>query len=267
MQKLNIRQLRNIQLEILTDIDRFCQEHEINYSLCGGTLLGAVRHKGYIPWDDDIDIMMVRPDYERFMSLYVSEDNYMIDFSKEKGYRETFVKICRKDTLMVDQLLQRTELGINIDLFPIDGVPSENPQAYVQNIVFLKERIARFCPYYKLLKQRKIKMYWLLKFMTKRLINLNFKPILKLKSEFNDILKSNNFIDSKYAGVISGSYGVKEIVNKDVFLNFELLEFEGRKFSAISNYDEYLSSIYGDYMVLPPMDKRYNPHCYDAFLL
>jgi lipopolysaccharide cholinephosphotransferase len=265
MRELTVQELRSIQLEILEEVSLFCQEHKIRYSLCGGTLLGAVRHKGYIPWDDDIDIMMPRADYDRFVSIYSSSKNYVFDFSQEKGYRETFVKICRRNTCMIDGLLNRNDLGVNIDLFPIDGVPSDNTQSYVQNILNFKEKIAKYCPYYIGLRGSRIR--WFVKYIIKRLISFNFTPILKYKAQFSEMLRSSDFETCNFAGVISGSYGFREVVPQSVFLSYQLLDFENRKFYSIENYDEYLRSIYGDYMALPPEEKRIAPHNYKAYVL
>lgn len=263
MKEIDGTQLRVIQLDILMDIDRFCRENNIRYSLCGGTLLGAVRHQGYIPWDDDIDIMMPRPDYEKFIKTYSSETDYLIDFIKEEGYRETFVKICREGTLMIDALLGRGGFGVNIDLFPIDGVPEKSPLKYVDDVLRFKEKIAKFCPYYKIMSTNR--GVWFAKYIVKRLTCFQFMSILHLKQKFNEMLINNAFEDNSLAGVISGSYGYREVVDKDVFLQYDDMSFEGSYFKCIKRYDEYLTSIYGDYMTLPPEEKRLAHHYYKSY--
>lgn len=265
MEELTIQELRNIQLDILQNVDEFCHKHGIRYSLCGGSLLGAVRHQGYIPWDDDIDIMMPRPDYEKFIKTYSSETDYLIDFIKEEGYRETFVKICRKGTLMIDALLGRGGFGVNIDLFPIDGVPEKSPLKYVDDVLRFKEKIAKFCPYYKIMSTNR--GVWFAKYIVKRLTCFQFMSILHLKQKFNEMLINNAFENNSLAGVISGSYGYREVVDKDVFLQYCDMQFEGFSFKCISRFDEYLSSIYGDYMMLPPKDKQVAPHHYKVYQL
>ena len=120
MRKVGLEEMKRIQLEILDDVDRFCRETGLRYSLCGGTLLGAVRHKGYIPWDDDIDILMPREDYETFIRTYRSDKNTVLDLRKEGTTVEVVVKVSRNGTWMTDQTLGRTLWGINIDIFPVD---------------------------------------------------------------------------------------------------------------------------------------------------
>lgn len=111
------------------------------------------------------------------------------------------------------------------------------------------------------------KLVWCIKFIIKRILSCQFNSILKIKDELDRLLKKYSFEDSTYAGVISGSYGYKEVVNKKVFLEYEQIQFEGAYYRAIVNFDEYLRSIYGEYWILPPEGSRSNPHNYKAFTL
>ena len=124
-----ISELRSIQLNILKHIDVFCKQNSIKYFLSGGTMIGAVRHHGYIPWDDDIDIMMLRDDYERFISLYTQKDSskYRLRYYKhDQSFTFPFVKIDDSDTLVVENVINKVnDMGINVDLFPIDVVPND----------------------------------------------------------------------------------------------------------------------------------------------
>ena len=118
--RLTVEECKGIQLDILKSIDQFCREKQIRYSLGYGSLIGAIRHGGYIPWDDDIDLIMPRPDYDRFLSEYASEQNEVLDMETSGLCVETFAKVCRKGTLMVDRELKRSLWGVNVDIFPID---------------------------------------------------------------------------------------------------------------------------------------------------
>jgi len=134
MRLVDLTELRTIQQEILDDVDRFCKDRGLHYSLGGGTLLGAVRHKGYIPWDDDIDINMPRTDYEAFASSFRSDQNEVIDLRYHPACREICLKVVRKGTRMVDVELGRCLWGINIDIFPIDGYPNDDLFRIIANI-------------------------------------------------------------------------------------------------------------------------------------
>lgn len=141
MKEINVYELKKIQLEILDDIHRFCIQESLTYSLAYGTLLGAIRHHGYIPWDDDIDIMMPRRDYERFINLYKSNTNEVLDLRKSDTTIEMFLKICRKGSIMIDTTLKRSLWGINIDVFPIDGIPDGGD--HCDQIVFLRNQLPK----------------------------------------------------------------------------------------------------------------------------
>lgn len=263
MNEITTSQMKGIQLEILADIDKFCKDHSIRYSLCGGSLLGAIRHRGYIPWDDDIDLMMPRVDYDRFVKVYQSSRNYIMDFSLSDSFRETFVKVCRQGTVMVDDLLERSSFGVNVDIFPIDGVPKQNPHEYVMDIICQKETIAKYCAYYK--KMRRNRFVWFVKYLVKRITSLYFGSVISKKSALENHLRSCLIENSSFAGVITGSYGTREIVDSSVFDCFEDMMFEDLRVSCISAYDTYLTSIYGDYMKLPPEDKRKSHHNYKVY--
>ena len=262
MKKLSLEELKRIQLEILEDVHEFCTTNGISYSLCGGTLLGAVRHKGYIPWDDDIDLMMPRKDYERFVETYSSETNYLQDLRKDGNTVEIALKVCRKGTLMTDVTLGRSLWGVNIDIFPIDGVPSD-AQSHCEKILSMRQTLARICPFYRVV--RKHKLLWFIKYCLKRIIYPYKGDTIKLKNEIDELGASYSIDETNQGGVILGSYGIKEVVPSPVFSTVSSLSFEGKDYPAIKDYNTYLTSIYGDYMKLPPLEKQVSHHLYDAF--
>ena len=262
--KIALSELRAIQLEILDEVDGFCKSHGIRYSLCGGTLLGAVRHHGYIPWDDDIDLMMPRDDYERFICEYRSDRNELTDLRKHEATVELCVKVCRKGTRMVDHMLGRSLWGINIDIFAVDGVPDD----FIPHCLGLLKRrklLAGICPFYKVIPRRKA--LWFAKYLLKRLAHPYPGSCLDLKNEIDRTSSQYSLSSCDKGGVILGSYGVKEVVPATVFLKYSTLHFEGRSYPTILDTDTYLSAIYGNYMQLPPEEKRVAPHLYDAFVL
>lgn len=263
MRKIDLNELRSIQLDILSEVDEFCKKKGIRYSLCGGTLLGAVRHKGYIPWDDDIDIMMPREDYDRFAREFCSERSVLQDLREDPDVIEFFLKVFRKKTMMRDIRFGRNLWGIYIDVFPIDGAP-ESFLEHCNHILELRDRLPRVCPFYKTVSRNKV--LWFAKYIFKRMAFPFYGSVLDIKKEIETVARSAPFETSPNAGVILGSYGVREVVKKSVFDTYIDLPFEGKMFPAIKEFDIYLRAIYGDYMTLPPVEQRVTHHYYDSFV-
>lgn len=264
MRKITVSEMKEIQLSILDDIHNFCVENNIRYSLSGGTLLGAIRHKGYIPWDDDIDLMMPRPDYNRFCKLYSSEKNELVDLSKIDSCVEMFVKVYRKGTVMYDSFFHRELFGVNIDIFPIDGTPKEETITYVNNILKKRAFLPKICPFYKTSKSKRLLNFF--KYLLKKLYYFSYYDIAYLKNQINDEIQKYNFEQSEYAGAILGSNGIKELIHRKNFDKYISLPFEGREYLAIAGYDIYLTSLYSDYMTLPPLEQRISHHLYDVYI-
>ena len=262
MRILEPEEIKSVQMELLDEFHRFCVANELRYSLCGGTMLGAVRHKGYIPWDDDIDLMMPREDYDRFLSLYKSKDYYIIDLSKSSTCTEQFSKLCKADTCMVDVVFKRNQWGVNIDVFPIDGLP-EDTAAHAERIRAIHKTIMEICPYYKVAGKSKALLF--LKYCVKRAAHFNSKDILSLKSELTRIAHENMPDDSPYSTVLYGDFIVYPFPS-DLFKDYKEIEFEGKKYMCIADTHQYLNKVYGDYMKLPPKEKQITHHSYDSFI-
>ena len=261
--KLTDLELRTIQLELLKDVHMFCQENGIRYSLAGGSLLGAVRHHGYIPWDDDIDLMMPREDYERFASTYHSACNEVLDLRENSCDVEIFIKVSRKGTRMVDLVEGRCMWGVNIDIFPIDGAP-EDSYLHGFKIMRMRRKLSRICPYY-MAGGKTNRALGMAKYLMKRILYPYFGSAKQLKREIDTLAASYKLDNSQEAGVLLGSYGIREICPAKTFLRYSHILFEGEMYSTIVDYDTYLSAIYGDYMKLPPVEKRISHHLYDTF--
>ena len=267
MRQLSIDELKAIQLDLLDEVHSFCMAHGLRYSLTGGSLIGSIRHKGYIPWDDDIDIMLPRPDYEQFLQLYRSKDNEAVDLMKSDLCVETFCKVCRKGTIITDPELKRSLWGVNIDLFPVDGFSSSEEQAkcHFDRLQSYNENLGVYCPFFRTVGDNKA--FWLAKYVLKRIIHFYPHSYRHFKSEFLHALLSQPFDDSQFVALYCGGDGWREVMPKNIFEKYMDTEFEGRSYRIIAHYDDYLRRVFGDYMQLPPENERCNKHRYDYYIL
>lgn len=266
MRKIELEELKQIQLQILDEVVAFCDKHQIRYFLMAGTLLGAVRHQGYIPWDDDIDIGMLREDYERFLELYSKEqgDYYIYTHRLKPKCTFPFMKVCLKNTLVKEELLGTDEeYGINIDIFPIDSISSKDGGEVVREILSLLRQ--------RHLKVANLSAYWEKRdklFLVRAILKgaLSFISYEKIFTKIDLILQKEAKYSSTYKGNILWGYGERELVNPNIFEKFVQVTFEGKQYLAPEKYDDWLTAVYGDYMQLPPAEKRVSNHTIEAFL-
>lgn len=260
MKIIELEELKRIQLDILTEVDKFCSDNQIRYSISGGTLLGAVRHRGYIPWDDDIDIMMPRPDYDRFIHTFQSQgDLWVQTYMSDESYWQPFAKVINSKTVLEESSLRT---GVFINIFPIDGMPDEKT---TQKLVDRRTHLVFKDLYYdsktyRFKKGNRVILY--LKYLIKKFLSKGRDYAIK---ELEAISRKYPFETSDYAGCIMWGYGLKERMPRTVFESYSKIEFEGRFFSCVANYDKYLSSLFGDYMKLPLVDERISHHHFIAY--
>lgn len=265
MKKLTFEEIKDLQLEILDDLHDFCVKNNIRYSLGGGTLLGAVRHKGYIPWDDDIDLVMPRPDYERFLKEYKPKSEfYQLSHHKNNPhFVSAFAKIYDTRTLIIGPNLIDDQM-VFIDIFPLDGMPDENGiDDYLEEVAQYIHKIRKVGKYHLFAKSRKDKIAFFIKYIIKR-ISLPGRD--KLFCNLETVLKNYSFENSDFAGLTGGSYGKKEWMPKNIFEHYQLAEFEGKKYCVITQSIKYLETVYGDWQKLPPPEKRIPLHTFEAFM-
>lgn len=257
MKLISLDELKIIQLDLLQKTADFCEKNGLRYFLCGGTLIGAIRHKGYIPWDDDIDIAMPRPDYEMFVKTFNNPENYyqVASLETDTNYSYSFAKVFDNRTVL-KELHYLGDIGVYIDIFPADGVKEVSQ---IRKIMLL----------HKFLNTKRANYYK--RSVLKMIINTFGKLLLLPFSAHQIAIWMDNearryaFGSLPMAGVIVNPLGLGEMIDKSVFDSDIYQEFEGRKYRIPIGYDKWLRSIYGDYMQLPPVEHRVTHHTFEAW--
>ena len=269
MKEISIEELKNIQLDLLCAFDKICGENNLRYSLGGGTLLGAVRHKGYIPWDDDLDVMMPRPDYDKFIAISLNGGVPfgLKAFKTDNNYVDLSSKIFSWGTVIEDNAVyaENASIGVNIDVFVIDGLGDTYKKAKKAfKATSFKRNLLVAAQWKNFFRSKTHAWYYepfrFAFFLLSRFVNKS-KLFASVQRKYTKI----DFNKVSYAGAVGGSYREKEILPQKVFTEYIELPFENYKFKAIAAYDTYLSSIYGDYMKLPPEEKRISHHTFKAY--
>lgn len=259
MKVIEIEELKQLQIEILDDIVSFCEEHGLRYFLAYGTLLGALRHNGYIPWDDDIDIHMPRPDYEKFIALYNqrTSPNSVVTHEKEKRYHVPFAKVYRKGTIVKEYFYKQSVFGAYIDIFPLDGIKKRSQAWWCGQLIrciYIKTFI--FCEPQSLARKLRLAVTKFILFPFSEHFILSRIRKISLKHKYEECEQVCSF---------GSRTAVREILPRAVFDTHTMLAFEGKEYRAPKGYDRYLSQKYGSYMTLPPEEKRISTHDSQAF--
>lgn len=269
---MSLNEVKNCSLDILKRVDLFCKEHNITWWLCAGTLLGAARHKGFIPWDDDIDIMLPREEYEKLLMLFPTQGRYRFLTSENtKDFPYAFGKIVDTTTLKVEPIPQRYQkIGVDIDVFPIDNFPKDDNDALLlcEGIKKCQNKILRmFAQFGKRNSFIKTIGCNMRAFPYILLRESGLTKISKYTQIIQELSQKYNGEDTGYKGVLSiAHYGIKEKNEASVYAQTVTVEFEGGEFPAPVGYHTYLKTLYGDdYMQLPPIEKRVTHHTYKAY--
>lgn len=262
MRKLTSEEIKERELSILVFIDKLCKENNLEYFLSFGTLIGAIRHKGFIPWDDDIDIQMKRNDYEKFIKIFPKNNinNYKIlNVEDNSEYYYPFLKIVDGNTKVEEINFKNIdELGVWVDIFPLDNF--DNKIINEKKVKLLKKKLNISRENKCVVTKKKSKTF------IKRILHIFYrkKNPKKYGLIMNELGKKVLNTGKEYCILYSLNFK-KCILNKEFYSETIDCEFEGYKFKAPSKYHDILTQIYGDYMKLPPENQRTSGHNIDVY--
>lgn len=256
-----MNEIQEVIFNIAKEIKRICDKHSLRYFLDYGSLLGAVRHNGFIPWDDDIDFCMPRPDYEKFIEVCNTDlnDRFALRSMRENGYIYYYIKIDDKTTTLIEDFNKKSGCvgGVYVDVFPLDGLPSDKTK---------RKHFIRKCRYLYLRANLALVDFSSKKypFYKRMIINLfkhsNGKKYLR---KLDCLLKKYGYDN---ATTVSSDILQNAPVPKRLFEESSNYTFENCEFTSVKDSDEYLRLLYGDYMQLPPIDKRVSNHFHSVDL-
>jgi len=272
MKKLTMPEVQKKAVDILVYIDKICRKNNLKYSIFYGSLIGVERHKGFIPWDDDIDIVMTRSDYNTLMHILKEDTKYtLLSFETRAHYRYPFAKLVDSNTVAKSKQYfggEDPDLGVFVDIFPIDGIPETINErlelrkitegyrlnlmdtlglCYARSFNLIKaigKLFLRYPYHHKLLKEGD-DGYW--------------------REKYQEIAQSIRFGETSKCGYIEWIHMNWGVFPTDWFLEYEDVEFEGHTVMAIKNRKDFLHLRYEDYMTMPPENERITHHPYDFF--
>lgn len=267
IENFDIKLLQKKLLEIFMEIDRICKKHNIRYFAIGGTCLGAVRHKGFIPWDDDMDLAMPRIDYEKFKEVAPKEfkSNYkLIVEGSLPHYACPFMKVHDETTTFVEEIVSNFEdryTGVNVDIMPLDGIP----KSYLARLFYFGRIKANIILSNRKMygSSRKQRFFYIFKVMESLYLNhvsntLFVDKVIKLQKKYP-------FDNCNQLAYTWSRRGSKIVFQRADFEDIIELPFENVKMPCPVGYDDFLTAVYGDYMKLPPKEEQVPLHKLDIF--
>lgn len=259
----NIKLLQQVDLEIVKAVASLCDRHNLTYYMIGGTMLGAIRHKGFIPWDDDIDLGMPRKDYEKLLMIApkeLPEHLKVVNYRNTPHYQYYITRILDTHTKVIEERIGNSSryTHVSIDILPIDGTPNNR---FLRKFYFLRVLFHRalmsLC--YKDSIDRKRNRSTVEKiflWIMERLPIEKLTTPYKQKCKIDKLLRKQDIQTSNFIGNIMGAYRTREIVPAEYYGTGKMYSFEDIELRGVDMYDEYLTYTYGDYMKWPPEEKR-----------
>lgn len=267
-QPIGLAEMKALEFELLSFLAGLCEEHQLRYYLGYGTLLGAVRHGGFIPWDDDIDVLMPRRDYLRLIEIMEQKDFEnikILSLQNEADYIYPFAKLIDARTVLYEGFnqLDNVPLGVYIDIFPLEGMTDNRFAAclFFARLKLLRRILA--------LSLQKFPVSGRNRFM--RMLKLPLVLLLKLPGHqrivgrIDRLAGKRDFDRSDFVGCAVWSAHTSERMPRSCFAGERQLAFEGSLFPVPADYDRYLTQIYGNYMQFPPEAERVSKHRMEAF--
>jgi lipopolysaccharide cholinephosphotransferase len=268
MKSIDLEELKSIQLDIVQVMHNFCIENDIKYSLACGSLLGAVRHSGYIPWDDDIDVYLERTDYKKLIKLFpkVYKGRYeLIHLENNEKWNLPYAKLYDNRTLILEKVEHWIPIGVNIDIFPLDKVPENDDEwnKYNKNRIFLRDLIGykaiKPCKRFSFVKNVLAFITMICFFFISR--RFHAKMVNWYAQRFNE-REENVLLFECVQGIFQ-----KKPFSKEDFVRTIMHKFEDRELCIMEGYDHCLRRGFGDYLQLPPIEKRISHHSFNAYWL
>lgn len=251
MRKIDINECHKLLLGIAKEFDRICTKHNIPYYMLGGTMLGAIRHKGFIPWDDDMDFGVPRPHYQKLIEVLekdLPKSYRCCTFENHEAVKSPFIKIADCNTLIDDprtRMSLEKQIGLNIDIFPLDCCDKDD-----KNV----KRIHRWLDLSQIIyieSTRGNKLKTIVKFLLRLIFPIRYNAMMRKINVWAASLPKG-----KCWGNLFGRWRVKEIIPLEWYGEGVRYEYEDTTFCGIKNYDDYLTHMYGEYMQLPSVEKR-----------
>ncbi len=258
-----LSKLQEAELIIFKEFIRICEANSLKYYIWGGSFLGAVRHKGFIPWDDDIDVAMPRKDFEKFIEIaseQLPDDMYLSTYKRGAEHVTLVAQIFNKQKdFILNNATKKVRTGAWIDILVIDGAPKPGIKKKIFGMRYMYFRMlnqfAHFDEIVNLNKKRPWYEKMAIKFAQITKIEKRLNPI-KIGDKFHKFLKSNDYDENNFVATFMGAAKMGEIIPKDFIGEGKQYKFEDIIVIGPDKYDEYLKHFYGDYMTPPPIDAR-----------